>query len=75
MVLAGSVLTSPGPIQREMRRRITERRGAAPLIAGCGAGGAAWLAALELAARSGGPRPGEAVHTSLTTCQPGPEGG
>ncbi len=75
MVLAGSVLTSPGPIQREMRRRITERRGAAPVIAGSGAGGAAWLAALDLAARCGGPRPGEAVHASLTACQPSPDGG
>lgn len=66
LVLAGSVLTSPGPVQHEVRRRITARYGSAPLIAGSGAGGAAWLAARRLGARRPGPEPGEEVHARLT---------
>lgn len=66
LVLAGSVLTSPGPIQHEVRRRITARYGSAPLIARSGAGGAAWLAARQLASGRRGPVPGEEVHTRLT---------
>jgi N-acetylglucosamine kinase-like BadF-type ATPase len=61
LVLAGSLLTAPGPIRREVQRRISERYGRAPLVAGEGAGGAAWLAARRL-----GLQPGPAVHQRLT---------
>jgi N-acetylglucosamine kinase-like BadF-type ATPase len=47
LVLAGTVLTAHGPIRREVRRRITQRLGLVPLLAGSGAGGAAWLAARQ----------------------------
>jgi hypothetical protein len=61
VVLAGSLLTAEGPIRREVQRRISERYGRAPLVAGEGAGGAAWLAARRL-----GLQPGPAVHQRLT---------
>jgi glucosamine kinase len=70
LVLAGSVLTSPGPIQREVRRRITGRYGSGPLVAGPGEGGAAWLAARQLSIRQSGTEPGAGVHESLTAAVP-----
>ena len=66
MVLAGSVLASPGPIQREVGRRITTRYGTAPLIAGSGAGGAAWLAAHQLTRRDAGTGACDEIHRRLT---------
>lgn len=77
LVLAGSVLTSPGPIQREVGRRITARYGSAPLIAGSGAGAAAWLAARRCQAPGAGAGTGEEIHRRLTASvvtQPGPAG-
>lgn len=62
LVLAGRVLTSPGPISEEVRRRIAERCGRIPLVAGSGAGGAAWLAARQL-----GTRLAPAAHQRLTS--------
>jgi N-acetylglucosamine kinase-like BadF-type ATPase len=61
LVLAGSLLTSPGPIGREVRRRAARWCGQVPLVAGSGAGGAAWLAARQL-----GPNPGPVIHERLT---------
>ena len=66
LVLAGSVLASPGPIQREVGRRITARYGSAPLIAGSGAGGAAWLAARQPGTPGAGAGAGDEVHRRLT---------
>ncbi|MBS2533360.1 N-acetylglucosamine kinase [Catenulispora sp. NF23] len=45
LVLAGSLLTAPGPIGAEVQRRLAEHHGGTPLIAAPGAVGAAWLAA------------------------------
>jgi hypothetical protein len=47
-VLAGSLLTVDGPIQREVRRRLADRHGRTPLLARPGAGGALWLAARRI---------------------------
>lgn len=49
IVLAGQLLVAPGPIRREVGRRIEARYGRAPVVAGNSAGGAAWLAISELA--------------------------
>jgi glucosamine kinase len=70
LVLAGSVLTSAGPIQQEVRRRITARYGSVPLIAGSGAGGAAWLAARQLSTRRADGGPDDSVHARLTVPEP-----
>jgi N-acetylglucosamine kinase-like BadF-type ATPase len=48
LVLAGSLLTAPGPIGAEVQRRLAEHHGGTPLIAAPGAVGAAWLAARML---------------------------
>ena len=48
LVLAGSLLTAPGPIGAEVQRRLAEHHGGTPLIAAPGAVGAAWLAARAL---------------------------
>ncbi|NUR25063.1 MAG: hypothetical protein HOV83_04320, partial [Catenulispora sp.] len=48
LVLAGSLLTAPGPIGAEVQRRLAEHHGGTPLIAAPGAVGAAWLAARVL---------------------------
>jgi N-acetylglucosamine kinase-like BadF-type ATPase len=61
LVLAGSLLTAAGPIRREVHRRLSERYGRAPVVAGEGAGGAAWLAVRGL-----GLQAGPAVHQRLT---------
>lgn len=68
VVLAGRVLTAPGPIGRDVRRRITERHGRATAVADSGAGGAAWLAARQLKADLD-----PAVHQRLTTAGHGRE--
>jgi N-acetylglucosamine kinase-like BadF-type ATPase len=60
MVLAGSLLTAPGPIGAEVQRRLAEHHGGTPLIAAPGAVGAAWLAARVLE-----PGIGAGVHTRL----------
>jgi N-acetylglucosamine kinase-like BadF-type ATPase len=44
IVLSGSVLTSPGPIQDAVRRAAADRWDAPVLLAAAGAAGAAWLA-------------------------------
>lgn len=48
LVLAGSLMTLDGPIRREVRRRLADRHGRAPLLAQPGAGGALWLAARRI---------------------------
>ncbi|NUP52426.1 MAG: hypothetical protein HOW97_34650 [Catenulispora sp.] len=48
LVLAGSLLTAPGPIGAEVQRRLADHHGGTPLIAAPGAVGAAWLAARVL---------------------------
>ncbi|MEY9864012.1 glucosamine kinase [Catenulispora sp. GAS73] len=48
LVLAGSLLTAPGPIGAEVQRRLAEHHGGTPLFAAPGAVGAAWLAARVL---------------------------
>ncbi|WP_431898564.1 N-acetylglucosamine kinase [Nonomuraea sp. bgisy101] len=49
IVLAGSVLTSAGPVRRAVRALLEQRWAAAPVtVAADGAGAAAWLAALDL---------------------------
>jgi N-acetylglucosamine kinase-like BadF-type ATPase len=60
LVLAGSLMTSPGPIAGEVQRRLAAHRGARPLTAAPGAVGAAWLGIRLL-----DPRAGTAVHTRL----------
>jgi N-acetylglucosamine kinase-like BadF-type ATPase len=61
LVLAGSLMTADGPIRREVRRRLAERHGRAPLLAQPGAGGALWLAARRID-RAFGP----AAHARFT---------
>jgi len=61
LVLAGSLLTAPGPIGAEVQRRLAEHHGGTPLIGGPGAVGAAWLAARVLE-----PGIGAGVHARLT---------
>jgi N-acetylglucosamine kinase-like BadF-type ATPase len=60
LVLAGSLLTAPGPIGEEVQRRLAEHHGGTPLIAAPGAVGAAWLAARVLE-----PGVGAGVHARL----------
>ncbi|MBW8804568.1 MAG: N-acetylglucosamine kinase [Catenulisporales bacterium] len=60
LVLAGSLLTAPGPIGAEVQRRLAEHHGGTPLIAAPGAAGAAWLAARVL-----DPTIGAGVHARL----------
>jgi N-acetylglucosamine kinase-like BadF-type ATPase len=62
VVLAGSVLLSPGPVARVVRAGVAERTGAAPREAVDGAGGAA---AMALARLTGAPVPAT-VHSRLT---------
>jgi glucosamine kinase len=62
VVLAGSVLLSPGPVARAVRAGVVERTGAAPREAADGAGGAAAMAVARL---TGGRVPA-AVHARLT---------
>lgn len=69
LVLAGSLLTAPGPIGAEVQRRLAERHGGTPLLAAPGAVGAAWLAARVLE-----PEVGAAVHERLTAEAVCPEG-
>ena len=61
LVLAGSLLTAPGPIGAEVQRRLAEHHGGTPLIAAPGAVGAAWLAARVLE-----PGIGAGVHERLS---------
>lgn len=69
LVLAGSLLTAPGPIGAEVQRRLAEHHGGTPLIAAPGAVGAAWLAARVM-------EPGidAEVHARLTAGAVCPEG-
>ena len=62
LVLAGSLLTAPGPIGAEVQRRLAEHHGGTPLIAAPGAVGAAWLAARLL-----DPALDAKVHARLAT--------
>jgi glucosamine kinase len=62
VVLAGSVLLSPGPVARVVRAGVVERTGAEPREAVDGAGGAA---AMALARLTGAPVPAT-VHSRLT---------
>lgn len=48
IVLAGSVLTTPGPVRRAVSDLLARRWDAPVTVAGHGAGAAAWLAALPL---------------------------
>ncbi|MBB3731317.1 N-acetylglucosamine kinase [Nonomuraea dietziae] len=60
IVLAGSVLTSGGPVQQAVRELLGRRWAAAPItVAKDGAGAAAWLAALDLL----GPARAAALHS------------
>ncbi|GAA3474737.1 N-acetylglucosamine kinase [Nonomuraea roseola] len=60
LVLAGSVLTSGGPVQQSVRELLGRRWAAAPItVAKDGAGAAAWLAALDLL----GPSRAAALHS------------
>ena len=63
VVLAGSVLLSPGPIARAVRDGLRERTPAEPSEARDGAGGAA---AMAIARLTGAPAP-RAVHARLTS--------
>lgn len=63
VVLAGSVLLTPGPVATAVRAGVTDRFGAPPAEARDGAAGAA---ALAVAALTGAPA-GDAVHARLTT--------
>jgi N-acetylglucosamine kinase-like BadF-type ATPase len=65
IVLAGQLLVAPGPIQREVSRRIAARYGRVPVVAGNSAGGAAWMAISEVA-----PARSAAVHAHLGACRP-----
>ena len=60
LVLAGSLMTAPGPIGREVQRRLADHHGSHPLIAAPGAFGATWLAARLL-----DPGLGAGVHERL----------
>ena len=62
VVLAGSVLLSPGPVARAVRAGVARRTGAEPVAAADGAAGAA---ALAIARLTGGPIPPRA-HATLT---------
>ncbi|RSM59614.1 hypothetical protein DMB66_27285 [Actinoplanes sp. ATCC 53533] len=62
VVLAGSVLLSPGPVARAVRAGVVARTGAEPREAVDGASGAAAMAVARL---TGGPVP-DAVHARLT---------
>jgi N-acetylglucosamine kinase-like BadF-type ATPase len=62
VVLAGSVLLTPGPVARAVRDGVLARTGALPREAVDGAGGAAALAVARL---TGGPVPA-AVHARMT---------
>ena len=62
VVLAGSVLLSPGPVARAVRAGLAERTPAPPGAAADGAGGAAAMAVALLT----GERPPAAVHARLT---------
>jgi glucosamine kinase len=62
VVLAGSVLLSPGPVARAVRSGIVARTGAAPREALDGAGGAAAMAVARLTGAPVSP----AVHSRLT---------
>jgi glucosamine kinase len=66
VVVAGSVLLSPGPVARTVRAGIADRTGAAPREAVDGAGGAAVLAVARL---TGAPVPAT-VHARLTGHEP-----
>lgn len=65
IVLAGQLLVAPGPIQREVSRRIATRYGRVPVVAGNSAGGAAWLAISEVA-----PAMSAAAHAHLGAPRP-----
>jgi hypothetical protein len=62
VVLAGSVLLSPGPVARAVRAGVVERTGTEPRAAIDGAGGAAAMAVARL---SGAPV-SATVHSRLT---------
>ncbi|MEV6932456.1 ATPase, partial [Dactylosporangium sp. NPDC051485] len=62
VVLAGSVLLSPGPVAARVRDGIVRRFGNDPYEARDGAAGAAWLAILQVGAGAGDP----AAHSRLT---------
>ncbi|MDF5753961.1 BadF/BadG/BcrA/BcrD ATPase family protein [Spongiactinospora sp. TRM90649] len=55
IVLAGSVLTSRGPVRRAVCDLLRERWDASVSVAGDGAGAAAWLAALDLLGEDAAP--------------------
>ncbi|MFF5206427.1 N-acetylglucosamine kinase [Streptosporangium sp. NPDC000396] len=62
IVLAGSVLTSEGPVRHAVRDLLEQRWGVPVVVAGDGAGAAAWLAASQIVT------PGEAgvSHAAFT---------
>jgi glucosamine kinase len=64
IVLGGQLLVAPGPIQREVSRRIAARYGRVPVVAGNSAGGAAWMAISEVA-----PAMSAAAHAHLGACR------
>jgi glucosamine kinase len=70
VVLAGSVLLSPGPVAERVRAGIWQRFGNEPVAARDGAAGAAWLAILQVSGAPGAP----AVHARLTGAGPGADG-
>lgn len=75
LVLAGSLMTAPGPVSGEVQRRLAARRGVKPLIAVSGAIGAAWLGirlvdpGVDTAVHG---RLVEAGHPALATLSPPP---
>jgi N-acetylglucosamine kinase-like BadF-type ATPase len=76
VVLAGSVLLTPGPVARAVRAGVLSRTGVEPRVAADGAGGAAALAVARLTGRPVPP----VVHARLTggadpgrAHEPGPE--
>jgi N-acetylglucosamine kinase-like BadF-type ATPase len=69
IVLAGTLLSTVGTIQREVSRRIADRYGHLPVVARSVAGGAAWLALHGVA-----PNPDPAIHSQLTMVAETPVG-
>lgn len=63
VVIAGSVLLSPGPVGETVRAGLRERFGSEPLTAGDGAGGAAVLALRQLSPTAVTPE----MHSRLTS--------
>jgi glucosamine kinase len=55
IVLAGSVLASPGPVAKAVSDELGRRFGTTPVVAADGAAGAAWLALIGLGGLDDGP--------------------